>query len=46
MPQVPYSIELPNNARVAEYGYEAHARRCLQSAQRYLDAYEQHPVAA
>ena len=45
MPQVPYSIELPNNARVAEYGYEEHARRCLQEAKRYLAAHHQ-PAAA
>jgi sugar phosphate isomerase/epimerase len=38
MPQIPYSIELPHNQRVAEYGYEEHARRCLEAAKRYLDA--------
>ncbi len=30
------SIELPNDARVAEYGYEEHARRCLISAKEYI----------
>jgi len=34
MPQVDYSIELPNQSRVAELGYEEHARRCLQHAKR------------
>jgi sugar phosphate isomerase/epimerase len=34
MPTVDYSIELPNQARVAELGYEEHARRCLQHSKR------------
>lgn len=42
LPEVPYSIELPNLARVKEYGYAEHARRCLQTARDYLDA---HPRA-
>ena len=29
IPPVDYSIELPNQSRVAELGYEEHARRCL-----------------
>jgi sugar phosphate isomerase/epimerase len=45
MPVVPYSIELPNERRVAEYGYEEHARRCLQAAKHYFD-HSQHPMAA
>ncbi len=32
MPQVDYSIELPNRTRLAELGYEEHARRCLVHA--------------
>lgn len=36
IPEIPYSMELPNDARVAELGYEEHARRCLQSAKRYF----------
>ena len=32
MPPVYYSIELPNQSRVRELGYEEHARRCLQHA--------------
>ena len=39
MPPIPYSIELPNLKRVAEYGYEAHARRCLESAKAYCEAH-------
>lgn len=37
IPQVPYSIELPNNRRIQELGAEEFARRCLQSAKDYLD---------
>ncbi len=32
MPPVNYSIELPNRTRLAELGYEEHARRCLEHA--------------
>lgn len=39
IPEVPYSIELPNTKQVQELGYEEHARRCLQSAKDYLAAY-------
>ena len=31
-PSVNYSIELPNQSRVAELGFEEHARRCLTHA--------------
>jgi len=34
MPTVDYSIELPNQSRVAELGLEEHARRCLTHAKR------------
>ena len=34
MPPVDYSVELPNQARVAELGYEEHARRCLTHSKR------------
>ncbi len=34
MPPVDYSIELPNLSRVAELGYEEHARRSLHYAKR------------
>jgi sugar phosphate isomerase/epimerase len=39
LPQVPYSIELPNLKRVEELGQEEHARRCLESAKRYLETH-------
>lgn len=38
MPPMNYSIELPNQSRVAELGYEEHARRCLQHAKRTFGA--------
>jgi sugar phosphate isomerase/epimerase len=34
MPPIDYSIELPNQSRVTELGFEEHARRCLQHAKR------------
>ena len=39
MPIVPYSIELPNSKKVEEYGYEGHARKCLETAKKYCDAF-------
>jgi sugar phosphate isomerase/epimerase len=38
MPQMPYSIELPNLQRVNEFGYAEHARRCLSTAKSYFEA--------
>ena len=35
MPAMPYSIELPNLKKVAEYGYKEHAQRCLKTARTY-----------
>lgn len=40
LPPLVYSIELPNLAKVREFGQAEHARRCLQSAKAY---FEQHP---
>jgi sugar phosphate isomerase/epimerase len=37
LPNIPFSIELPNAKRVKELGYEGHARRCLASAKRYCE---------
>jgi len=37
LPPVTYSIELPNLKRIAELGYEDHARRCLEAAARSLE---------
>lgn len=42
MPPVDYSIELPNQSRVAELGYEEHARRCLQHAKRTFGSARSH----
>jgi sugar phosphate isomerase/epimerase len=36
LPEVPCSIELPNAKRIKEYGYEEHARLCLQSAKNFF----------
>ncbi len=38
LPPIPFSIELPNAKRVEEFGYEGHARRCLETAKRYLSS--------
>ncbi|MGO4886720.1 sugar phosphate isomerase/epimerase family protein [Anaerobacillus sp. MEB173] len=38
IPEIPYSIELPNIKRAEELGYEEFARRCLQTAKDYLAA--------
>ncbi len=47
MPQIPYSIELPNVEQVRELGYEEHARRCLQKARHYLDTHSRRqPIKA
>lgn len=37
LPPMPYSIELPNIKRIKEYGYEGHARRCLETAKHHLE---------
>lgn len=37
MPDIPYSIELPNLKRSRQLGDEEHARRCLQSAMTYFN---------
>jgi len=39
LPQdIPISIEIPNDARLAEMGPEAWARRCLEASKRFFDA--------
>ena len=37
LPPLDYCIELPNKNRIAELGYEEHARRCIQAAKNLLD---------
>lgn len=39
IPEIPYSIELPNTARSKEMGHAEHAWRCLQTTKDYLDAH-------
>lgn len=39
LPPVPFSIELPNDRRMAELGAEGHARRCLETAKAYFAAH-------
>lgn len=39
LPEMVYSIELPHIERAREFGYAEHARRCLQTANDYLDAH-------
>jgi len=39
LPTIPYSLEIPNLARVKELGYAEHARRCLESARNYFGAH-------
>lgn len=40
LPQVPLSIELPHAERVKQFGFEEHARRCLETAKERLDHIE------
>lgn len=44
MPEMPYSIELPNLERVREFGYAEHARRCLATAKAYFEAHPRKDV--
>jgi sugar phosphate isomerase/epimerase len=39
LPPLAISIELPHLLRARALGYEEHARRCLQSARRYMDSH-------
>ena len=45
LPAMTYSIEIPNVMRVAELGYEEHARRCLKAAKKTLLNTKQHDLA-
>jgi sugar phosphate isomerase/epimerase len=42
LPEIPYSLEIPNLARVKELGYAEHAWRCLETARKYFSG---HPRA-
>jgi sugar phosphate isomerase/epimerase len=37
IPNIPLSIELPNAQSVKQYGYEEHARRCLQATKKRFE---------
>ncbi|MGW8194692.1 MAG: sugar phosphate isomerase/epimerase family protein [Desulforhopalus sp.] len=37
LPAMPYSIELPNSKRLKEFGFEGHAKRCLETAKHHLE---------
>ena len=39
LPEMPYSLEVPNLERAKELGYLEHARRCLANARTYLSAH-------
>ena len=39
LPEMPYSLEIPNLARVKELGYAEHAWRCLETAKKYFSAH-------
>ncbi|MDY4011615.1 MAG: TIM barrel protein [Fusobacterium gastrosuis] len=39
MPIVPYSIELPNTLYSKEFGYEGHAKKCLETAKAYCEKF-------
>jgi sugar phosphate isomerase/epimerase len=36
LPDIPFSLELPNAKMVKALGYEGHARRCLETAKQYM----------
>jgi len=36
LPEIPYSLEIPNLERVKQFGYGEHARRCLENAKKYF----------
>jgi sugar phosphate isomerase/epimerase len=38
LPPVDYCVEIPNHSRLAELGWEEHARQCLQAAKRTLES--------
>jgi sugar phosphate isomerase/epimerase len=38
LPEVTYSLEIPNRERVQQVGYAEHARLCLEKARRYMTA--------
>ena len=45
LPEIVYSIELPNSAYVKEMGYAEHAFRCLETAKKYFAAHPRRVAA-
>lgn len=45
LPEMVYSIELPNSAYVKEMGYAEHAFRCLETAKKYFAAHPRRVAA-
>ena len=45
LPEMVYSIELPNSAYVKEFGYAEHAFRCLETAKAYFVAHPRKTLA-
>jgi len=45
IPQVPYSLEIPNLERVRAVGFAEHAKLCVKNAREYLSKYP-HPAPA
>jgi sugar phosphate isomerase/epimerase len=41
LPEIPYSLEIPNVKRAQELGYAELARQCLQTAKNYLEQHSQ-----
>ncbi|MDY7220922.1 sugar phosphate isomerase/epimerase family protein [Halalkalibacterium halodurans] len=39
IPNVPYSLEIPHKKRAQKLGYEAFAKRCLETAKEYFSTY-------
>lgn len=39
IPEIPYSIELPNLQRMKQIGFAEHAYRCIEAAKKYLAAH-------
>lgn len=40
LPEVIYAIELPNQNRIVQYGYEGHARYCLETTKQCFEGIE------
>ena len=45
LPEVPYSLEIPNLVRVKELGFAEHAWRCLETAKKYFSNHPRNATA-